>query len=172
MLKFTKIFMFVLAMATFTAGANAAGKVAVLNIQRAILSTDLAQARLKELRDERDYKTNRKELEQLQKRYQKDVDKLNKELPVLSNEQKAARGQSIQAIRGDMEHVGRKLQAAEQALVQSVIQELGERMQKAIKTVVDKENIGLLLDSKSAIVVADNSFDITSKVTDRINKSK
>lgn len=168
----TFIRLFVLAAALVFANNALAAKVAVLNIQRAILSTDVAQERLKELREEREYKNNRKEMEQLQKRYKKEVEKLNKDLPVLSNEQKANRGQVIQGIRSDVEHVGRKLQAAEQALVQRVIGELGESMQNAIKQVVEREKIGLLLDSKAAIIVNDNSYDITSKVTDRINKAK
>lgn len=168
----TFIRLFVLAAALVFANDTLAAKVAVLNIQRAILSTDVAQERLKELREEREYKNNRKEMEQLQKRYKKEVEKLNKDLPVLSNEQKANRGQIIQGIRSDVEHVGRKLQAAEQALVQRVIGELGESMQNAIKQVVEREKIGLLLDSKAAIIVNDNSYDITSKVTDRINKAK
>jgi outer membrane protein len=172
--KFVKIFAMTFAFALLlpTLGASKAlaeGKVAVLDTQAAILGTDEAQKRLKAMRDKPEFKANQAELEKLKKEYNDLLEQVKKEIAVMSPEQKDAQGKKIEAKRGDIEHVVRKLQAAEQELGQSLMQDMGPKLQKAVADVIKNEGIGLLLDRRAALH-ADATYNITPKVTDLLNK--
>lgn len=166
-----KLFKIVLATAALCTAmaATAEGKIAVLNAQQAVMNTELAQKRLKELQNESGFAENRKELEALGKSYQDTVAQLQKDAAVMSSEQKQAEAKKLQEKRADIEHVQRKLQAAEQELVQSIAQELSPKLQQAVTEIITAEGIGLLLNQQAAIHV-DSSFSITAKVTDKLNK--
>ncbi len=158
---------------TFCASAavHAEGKIAVLNAQQAIINTEVAQTRLKALREEAGYAENRKQLEALGKSYQDTVAQLQKDAAVMSNEQKQTEAKKIQEKRADIEHVQRKLQASEQELLQAVAQEMAPKLQKVVGELIESEGIGLLLNQQAAMH-ADSSFSITAKVTDKLNKMK
>ncbi|MFA7553370.1 MAG: OmpH family outer membrane protein [Spongiibacteraceae bacterium] len=151
--------------------ATAEGKIAVLNAQQAIINTELAQSRLKALQAETTFTENRKQLESLGKAYQSTVAQLQKDAAVMSNEQKQAEAKKLQEKRADIEFVQRKLQTAEQELLQEVAQELGPKLQKAVSDIVEADNIGLLLNQQAAMHV-DSSYSITAKVTDKLNQMK
>lgn len=151
--------------------ANAQGKIAVLNAQQAIMNTELAQARLKALREESSYAENRKQLEALGKSYQDTLAQLQKDAAVMSAEQRQSEAKNIQEKRTDIEFVQRKLQTAEQQLLQAVAQEMTPKLQKAVSELIAAEGIGLLLDQQAAMHV-DSSFSITAKITDKLNQTK
>ena len=151
--------------------ANAEGKIAVLNMQQAIMNTELAQGRLKALREESSYAENRKQLEALVKSYQDILAQLQKDAAVMSAEQKQSEAKNIQEKRTDIEFVQRKLQTAEQQLLQAVVQEMMPALEKAVSELIKAEGIGLLLDQQAAMHV-DSSFSITAKVTDKLNQAK
>ena len=151
--------------------ANAEGKIAVLNAQQAIINTEVAQARLKALREESSYAANRKQLETLGKSYQETVAQLQKDAAVMSAEQKQAEAKKIQEKRADIEHVQKKLQAAEQELLQSVAQGMAPKLKAVVSGLIESEGIGLLLNQQAAMH-ADSSFSITAKVTDKLNQMK
>ena len=64
----------------------------------------------------------------------------------------------------------RKLNSERQAAGKKLMEDLGPRLENIVKSIVDAEGIGLLLDRKAAIH-ADPSFDITAKVTEKLNAS-
>lgn len=150
---------------------NAEGKIAVLNAQQAIINTELAQSRLKALREESSFAANRKELEALSKSYQDTVAQLQKDAAVMSAEQKQTEAKKIQEKRADIEHVQRKLQAAQEQLLQSVAQEMSPKLQQAVSELIETEGIGLLLNQQAAMHV-DSSFNVTAKITDKLNQMK
>jgi outer membrane protein len=154
-----------------TSVVSADGKIAVLNPQQAIVNTEVAQQRLKALRAEASYAENRKQLETLGKSYQDKVAQLQKDAAVMSAEQQQAEAQKLQEKRSDIEHVQRKLQAAEQQLLQALAQEMAPSLQKVVGELIDSEGIGLLLNQQAAMH-ADSSFSITAKVTDKLNQMK
>lgn len=158
--------------ATFLpAQAWAEGKIAVVSLQQAILNTDLAQKRLNELRASPDYKKERNELEALQKTGKDMVEKLKKDGPTMSKDQQAELSRKIESTRGDLEHVGRKLQEQEKELAQRLFYEMGGKAKTIISDLIKSEKIGLLLDSQAALH-AEPSFNITPKVTEKLNQSK
>jgi outer membrane protein len=154
------------------AGAQAAvqGKVAVLDPQLAIISTDEAQKRLKALDSQPDFDSNKKALDKLKKDYEDTVKQLQKDMATLSAEQKDAQGKKLESKRSDMEHIARKLQASQQDLLQSLMQEMEPKFKKVVSDLIKSENIGLLLDAR-AVMHVDAGFNITNKVTEQLNKA-
>jgi outer membrane protein len=148
--------------------ALAAEKIAIVNVQRAIVDTDSAKQRLESLRKEAEFKSNMKEVEQIKKEGQSLVEKLQKDGPVMSADQQAALQKKIQEKQADLEHVGRKLQAREQEVLQEIMAQKQEQTKTVINDIIKAEGIGLLLDSRAALH-AEGKFDITAKVTSKLN---
>lgn len=170
-MKMTTKLIMVLALVLSPLLANAQGKIAVLDVQEAILNTDVAQQRLEAFRKQPDVAANVKELEGLQKEFQAMVEKIKKDSAVMSPEQQQAQSKKIQEKRSDIEHVGRKLKASEQEMAQGLMQELGPKLQQVVGELIQTEGIGLLL-SKQAVMHADAGYSISAKVTDKLNQLK
>lgn len=168
MIKLCRAGLFVVALLA-SAFAAAQGKIAVLDVQGAILNTEAAQKQLKDLRAQPAYTQNRKELDKLKKDYDDIIKQLQKDLAVMSADQKEAQRKKIEEKRADLEHVARKLQASEQELAQRLIQEMAPKLEKIVSDLIKSEGIGLLLDRKAAMH-ADPSYNITEKVTAALNK--
>lgn len=163
-----KYLLAVLAMMACTGMAMGAEKIAVVDVQRAIIDTEMAKERLAGLREEADFKSNMEEVESIKKEGQSLVEKLQKDGPVMSAEQQAALQKKIQEKQADLEHIARKLQAKEQEVLQEIMVQRQEQTKKVISELIKSEGIGLLLDKRAAIH-AEPGFDITAKVTHELN---
>lgn len=146
-------------------------KIAILDVQRAIMETDAIEKTMKTLKNDPSYRSNMREAEKIKKEGQTLVEKLRKDGPVMGNEQKLALQKRIQEKQADLEHIARKVQAREQEMLKPIVDRKQVLLQAAVKSIISKDGIGLLLDSRSAIH-ADVSYDITAKVTKKLNESK
>lgn len=151
--------------------AQAEGKIAVLNVQEAIMNTDAAKKSISAWKAKPEVADNIKQLDALKADYQDAVKKLQKDAAVMSPERKQEEGKKIQSKMADIEHVARKLQAAEKELVQGLMQEQAPALQQVVTEMIKTEGIGLLLDKK-AVMHVDSSFSITAKVTDKMNQAQ
>lgn len=156
---------------TMTASVSLAEKIAVLDVQAAIINSDVAQERLKAMREQKEFKANIKEVEKLQEEHNNLVAKLKKDSAVMNQEQLQAQTEKISEKRSDIEHVYRKLKASEQKLMQDVVQELGPTLQEVVNKMIKDDKIGMILDAKATLHVT-NDYNITAKVTDKINQAK
>lgn len=163
-----KHYLLVILMASCASFALAADKIAIVNVQRAIVDTDAAKERLEGLRKEADFKTNMKDVERIKKEGQSLVEKLQKDGPVMSPEQQAAMQKKIQEKQADLEHIARKLQAREQEVLQEIMAQRQDQTKTVINDIIKSEGIGLLLDSRAALH-AEPGYDITAKVTQKLN---
>lgn len=151
--------------------ALAEGKIAVVNFQQAVLNTDLAQAKIRELEDDGSFKSNLEEAKKIQEEGRKLAEKYQKELPTMSDTQKRDLEKKIQEKQSDLEHIAGKLQDSRQGLMEEVMQELNASATRAVQELIKSEGIGLLLNANPQMVLhADTSFDITAKLTDRLNR--
>ena len=148
----------------------AQGKIAVVDLQEAILQTDLAQKRLTEIRGQSDYKSDKAEYDRLKKEFDEIVKKFQKDAAVMSQEQQVAARQKLSSKQADLEHVTGKLQKAEQGAGQALLQEMAPRVQEVLRELIAAEGIGLLLQ-RSSVIHADAGYSITAKVTDKLNQS-
>ncbi len=169
MSKFFKISLAVLALTLPNLGW-AQGKIAVVNLQEAILQTDLAQKRLADVRDQDDYKADKAEFDKLKKEFDDLVKGFQKDAAVMSQEQQVAARQKLASKQSDLEHVTGKLQQAEQAAGQALLQELSPRVQEVLRELITTEGIGLLMP-RASVIHADPGYSITAKVTDKLNQT-
>lgn len=168
MFKFFKVTLAAMAFA-MPALAMAQGKIAVVNLQEAILQTDAAQKRLTEVRNQEDYQADKSEFDKLKKEFDDLVQKFQKDAAVMSQEQQVAARQKLANKQSDLEHVTGKLQQAEQAAGQGLLQEMSPRVQEVLRELITTEGIGLLLQ-RSSVIHADAGYSITAKVTDKLNQ--
>jgi len=147
----------------------AQGKIAVVDVQGAILQTDVAQKRLGEVRDQADYKKNKAEYDRLKSEGDVLLKTAQKDAAVMSEEQKKATQTKLSGLQEDLEQVVGKLQQAEQGAGQALLQEMGPKMQEVLRDIIKEEKIGLLL-TRNAVVHAEESYSITAKVTENLNK--
>ena len=148
--------------------ASAQGKIAVLDVQTAILQTELAKKEFKTLQARPDFAANIKQLETLQKDYTANVEKLKKDSAVMSDAQKQTEAQKLQSSLTDIQHVRKKLETAQQELAKKLMQALSPKLKQVIPEIIKSEGIGMLLDRK-AVMHADESYDVTAKVTAKLN---
>ncbi|HEY9036844.1 MAG TPA: OmpH family outer membrane protein [Pseudomonadales bacterium] len=152
--------------------ALADGKIAVLNQQQALLNTDVAQKRFKALEATEEYKKHMAGLEAVEKEGQDLLAKLKKDAAVMSETQKQEASKKLNDLKSDAQHFAKKLQEARQLEFQQVVREVGPRFQKVLSELLKSENIGLLLNQEAGVLYVDSSYDITAKVTDKLNRSE
>ena len=169
MSKIFKVQLASLVLALLPMAVSAQGRIAVVNLEEAILQTDESQQRLGGLRENEDYKADKAELERLQVEREKLFKEVQNDLAVMSAEQQQAARKRLANKNADMEHVLRKLQQAEQELGQQLLSELTPKVQAVLRDLIQSEGIGLLIQ-RSAVIHADNGYSITAKVTDKLNQ--
>jgi len=151
--------------------AQAEGKIAVVNFEKAIFNTARVQAKAQQLQADPDYKKNMEEIRSITTEGKRLTEKYQKELPTMSAQQKQKAETDLKGLQSDMEHVARKLKEAEESTLKPLMYEMQAQALNAAKEIVKTEGIGLLLNGDPQVVLhADTSFDITAKVTDRLNK--
>lgn len=149
--------------------ANDPTVIRILNVQEAILNTDVAQARLQAFQKHSETIDYLKQLEELKKDHDATVAQLQKDSAIMSTEQQQLAAQTIQDKRADSEYVGRKLQANQQMVIQSIMQDMQADVQQVVQELIHADNIGLLLDAGTALH-ADSAFNITATVTEKLNQ--
>ena len=108
MSRLLKVAIAVLALSVSTLGW-AQGKIAVVDLNEAIMQTDFAQKRMAEVRDQKDYKADKAEYDRLQSELDELVKKFQKDAAVMSQEQQVSARQKLASKQGDLEHVTGKL---------------------------------------------------------------
>lgn len=166
-----KRFLLAALLATSSAMSLASGKIAVVNFEQAILNTDLAQQRISAIESDESYKENIEQAKKIQEEGRKMAERYQKEAPTMSASDKALLESRISDKKADLEHVSRKLQDTRNAFIQGLMQEMQLATTRAVKEIIDADGIGLLLNGNPQIILhADTSFDITAKLTDRLNR--
>jgi outer membrane protein len=149
----------------------AQGKIAVLDSRAAIMSTTVAQERIKKVQANPEFAADVKQMEKLRKEYEEMVKKVQKDSAVMSKDQQKTEIKKITKKREEIEKVGRKLQGVEQQVSQMLFQELGPKMQQVVNEIIKADGIGLLFNRES-VVFFEPSYNITEKVTAKLNQAK
>lgn len=165
-----KIFAVVL-LCAFSAGSLAQGKVVIVDIQAAMLSTNVAQKELEKLDKNPEFAALKAKLDGLVADMKKLQATAEKDGLTWSAEQQAEHRKKVEYVRADYELVGKKLQAEQQAVMQRILQELSGKTHTVLEQLIAADNIGLVLNSQAAIH-ASAAHDITPKLTELLNKAK
>lgn len=148
----------------------AQGKIAVVDLQEAILQSDAAQEALEQVRAQRDYSEDKQEFDNIQSELESLVAEFQKDAAVMSQEQQMAARKRLASKQADLEHVTGKLQQAEQQAGQAILRQMSGEVQEILRDLIQSEGIGLLLQ-RQAVIHADPGYSITAKVTDRLNQA-
>ncbi|MEJ6541035.1 MAG: OmpH family outer membrane protein [Halioglobus sp.] len=145
------------------------GKIAVVDVQGAILQTDVAQKRVDEIRNGYDFKKNKAEYGRLQVEGEALLKTFQKDAAVMSQDQKIAAQKQLSSLQDDLDHVTGKLQQAEQSAGQALLEEMAPKVQEVLREIIEKDGIGLLLQ-RNAVIHAEPSYSITAQLTDKLNQ--
>lgn len=145
------------------------GKIAVVDVQGAILQTDYAQKKLGEVREQADYKKNKSEYDRLKSEGEALLKTFQKDAAVMSDDQKVAAQNKLSSLQEDLDHVTSKLQQAEQGTGQALLQEMAPKVQDVLREIIEKDGIALLLQ-RNAVIHAEPGYSITAQVTDKLNQ--
>lgn len=152
-----------------SAGAVADNGIAVVDVARAIFSTEVAKKRQEEMQRASEFATQQAKYDSLAA----DMKALQKEVEgkamTLSQDKAAEYQKKMEYLRADLELVSRKLQAEVKETQNRVMQELQPKALEAVKELVAEEKITLLLQ-REAVISATPEMDVTAKLIDRINK--
>tara|TARA_R110000772_G_C13308822_1_gene439646 strand:+ start:2666 stop:3184 length:519 start_codon:yes stop_codon:yes gene_type:complete len=148
----------------------AQGKIAVVNLEQAILQTDHAQKRLTAERSNEAYKSDKAEFDRLKEELDQMVKDYQKDSAVMSQDQQLSARRSLASKQADLEHVAGKLQQTEQEVGQQLLQEMSPKVQEVLQELITTEGIGLLLQ-RGSVIHADAGYSITAKVTDKLNQA-
>lgn len=165
-----KIFAVVL-LCAFSAGSLAQGKVVIVDIQTAMLSTNVAQKELEKLDKNPEFAALKAKSDGLVADLKKLQATVEKDGLTWSAEQQAEHRKKVEYVRADYELVGKKLQAEQQAVMQRILQELSGKTHTVLEQLIAADNIGLVLHSQAAIH-ASAAHNITPKLTELLNKAK
>jgi outer membrane protein len=157
-----------LALAFFALPAAAVDKIAVVDIQRVIFTSDVAKARQKQLQAESEFVSLQAKYDSIAADVKALQKKIEAERDTMSQEQATENQKKMEYLRADYDLVERKLRAEVQQLQGKIMEELQPKVQAALKELVDAEGITLLLQ-REAVIVADPALDVTGKLLERLN---
>ncbi|GAB1256756.1 hypothetical protein NBRC116495_00460 [Aurantivibrio plasticivorans] len=147
----------------------AEGRIAVLDAQGAIMRTEFALNKFKELNESAEIVEMRAKLERVQSELKKIAEEAEKDGLTWDDAKKAEMAKRQETQLAERKHLAERFQAEQVAVQQTIMRELGEKPNTALKELIKLEGIGLVL-SPQAVIHADTSFDITAKLTERLNK--
>ena len=153
-------------------GSNvyADGKIAVYDLQQAILNTEAAQKQIKEFEAKAAFADLKAQFESVRAELQAMDKDAQTNSVTWSDEKKAEHRKNMEYKRADLELVTKKLQQESQTFVNQIMQANAQKTQQIIQDLVKSEGIGLILDAQ-AVRYADSSYNITAKITDRLNNA-
>lgn len=148
----------------------AQGKIAVVNLEQAILQTDHAQKRLNAERSSEAYRSDKAEFDRLKDELDEMAQDFQKEAAVMSQDQQLSARRRLSSKQADLEHVAGKLQKTEQEVGEALLREMSPTVQEVLQELIATEGIGLLLQ-RGSVIHADSGYSITAKVTDKLNRA-
>jgi len=146
--------------------AMAEAKIAVIDVQAAILSSEQAKERIAELKKQ--YAPDQNELKDLAEQIQKLQAKIEQDAAVMSESEKKKLGKDIEDKAVDYQFNLKKLQKSQNESQQELLAELGPKLEEAIQAVIKDGDYGLILERR-ALIFAKPEYDITKKVTEKLN---
>ena len=164
--RIIKVMLVAVAMGSSTCALAAKEKIAVFDVQEAILSTSMAKEQMKAFESRADVAKMIKDAEKLKK----DIIALRDEAAKGSGKVGEDQKKAMEFKQADFELIVRKLNSERQAAGKKLVDELAPRLEGIVKEIIEADGIALLIDKKAAIHV-DPALDITSKVTEKLNAS-
>lgn len=153
----------------FATTAFAEVKMAVVNVQKAVLDSEGAQVIIKQIQKE--LKSDEDRIRELEKVYAGMVERLTKDSEVMSDAEKRKLQQEIEIKQKDYAYESQKYQRSFEIRQQELFKGIDKKVQKAIEDLVKSDDYDLILHRQQVVYTAD-IYDITRKVTEKLNGMK
>ena len=150
-----------------TPAAFAEVKIAVVDVQNAILQSEEAKRLLGQIKEE--FKTDQEALLRIRTEGTAMVERLTKDADVMSEAAKRKLQQEIESKNNDLVYQGKKLQRRIEERQGELFQGVDVKVQKAIEELVLSEDYDLILPRQAALYVGE-LYNITRKVTEKLNE--
>jgi outer membrane protein len=154
-----------LALAAPTAFAEV--KIAVVDVQAAILNSEEAKRLLKQIQEE--FKDEEEKIRLIQTDAAVLYERLQKDSEVMSDAEKRRVQQQIESKNNDFVYNRQKLQRLIEERQQELFTGVDEKVQKAIEMLVKTDDYDLIIPRQAALYVGD-LYNITRKVTEKLNE--
>lgn len=156
---------FILAIAV-SATAHAE-KIAVVDIQRALLTSNAAKNYENALKAE--FSQDQQKVVDLEKQVKAARDKVAKNKDLVSADELKKMKLQFQKVFAEYQRSGQALQQKKMQREQAFIQQMKPQLDKALKAVIAQEKIDLVI-SRQAVHYADDKLNLTPKVVELLNK--
>lgn len=147
--------------------AFAETKIAVVDVQRAILNSEEAQQKMQQIQEE--FSGDEQEIKDLQADAAALNERLQKDGDVMSDSEKRKLQRQIQSKNEDFQYLRNRLQKRIESRQQELFAGTDEKVQRAIEEIVMEEDYDLIMP-RQAVLYAGDIYDITSRVTEQLNK--
>jgi len=141
-------------------------KLAFVDVQRAILSTEEAKRIQTQVAEE--FKEEQAELRQISTDAAALMQRAQKDAEVMSQAEKARINQELSEKDEEFKFRGERLQRQVNARQGELFEGMDQKLQKAIEDLVLSEDYDIILPRNSALYVGE-LYDITRKVTEKLN---
>jgi len=155
----------------FCSSAALAGKIAVFDHEQAIMQTKQAESVVKKLKAKAAYAQLVGQVESLKADLQSLAKEEQTKGMTWSSEKQVEHRKKMEYIQADLQLALKKIQAENNTVAKKLMQDMGPKLEKAIKKIVDSEGIDVLLRA-GAVYYAKPSLDITKKVASELDKAK
>ncbi len=147
--------------------ASAEVKIAVVDVQQAILSSESAKTLLGQIQQE--FKGDEDTIKGIQTEAAGLLQRLQKDADVMSDEEKRRIQSEIEGLNNDFVYQRQKLQKEIQARQGELFAGTDEKVRKAIEDLVLENDYDIILPRGAALFAGD-LYDITRKVTEKLNE--
>jgi len=141
-------------------------KIAVVDVQKAILNSEQAKIYMQQIQKE--FQTEEDEIRDLQSDAAKLLERLQKDGEVMSDAEKGKLQGEIQDKNNDFVYLRKKLQKRIDTRQQELFAGVDQKVQKAIEELVLSDDFDLIIPRQAALYVGE-LYDITRKVTEKLN---
>jgi outer membrane protein len=150
-----------------------AAKIAVVDVQLAVLQTEQAQAQLAELKEQDDFKKNLKAVSDIEAELKVMVEAYQKDRAVMSAQKRTEEEKRIVEKQKDGNYIATKLQQSQKEWAEMAMEAQAKNLTRVLQNLVEEQGIGLLLRADGGVVLhAGSRYDISLQVTERLNQIK
>jgi len=154
-------------MAVTSPFASAEVKIAVVDLQNAILQSEEAKRLLTQIQEE--FKGEEEEIRKIQSEAAALLERMNKDADVMSDAEKRRLQQQIESMNNDFVYLRQKLQRQIEERQTELFTGIDSKVQKAIEELVLSEDYDMILPRGAVLYVTD-LYNITRKVTEKLNQ--
>ena len=150
-----------------SAAAVAEIKLAFVDVDRAVASSESAQKLLQQLQQE--FSADEDTIKKIQTEAAALLQKMQKDSEVMSEDEKRRVQQEIESLNNDFVYQRQKLQKEVAARQQELFAGTDSKVRQAIEDLVRENDYDMILPRVAALYVGD-LYDVTRKVTEKLNE--